>query len=459
MPVSRLGVVVTITESEQSLGFNDPGQNQPPLDHVVERQLVEQTRDYLERPERDLRRRPWQTYIDADLGLRGYWYPVARSQDVVEEAPKTVKVLGEEILLVRKGEKLYGVEDRCLHRGARFSARPLSLSEDTLTCWYHTWTFDLDDGRIRCILNDPSSNLSGKPGIRAYKVEERKGLVFAYIGDGEPPALEDDLPPGFMDEDVTYHVAEPRIINANWRLALENSFDPGHHFIHNWSPLVMESGFPITFGYVAKKGQEHLMVTYHADGPGPKGFTRSTNEGEYMFEATIPGKDGRPDTLYKAPGAVGRSNEELEAQFRSMPTIKIGIWMPCVNSIENFPDPFSGFEWLVPVDETTTMCMTIGGKRCASPEEELAWQGEQGHVEWKIPTVDKFIVDDDFAREGIQQFYEEEDGWYRERMYRPDVEITMLRKFFAANARGIQTRQQATGSSRRAGSQPTSENK
>jgi carbazole 1,9a-dioxygenase terminal dioxygenase component len=447
---------VTITEPQKDLDVATGAEGAI----EIERELADQTRDYVERPERDLRRRPWQTYIDAELGMRGYWYPVARSKDLVDGSPQPVKVLGEEILLVRKGDKLYGVEDRCLHRGARFSARPLSLSEDTITCWYHTWTYDLEDGRIRCILNDPDSNLAGKPGIRAYAIEERRGLIFAYIGDGEPPALEGDLPPGLLDEDVTYHIAELRMIGANWRLALENSFDPGHHFIHNWSPLVIESGFPITFGYVAKKGEEHMMVDYHVEGPGPLGFTRTTKEGEYLFEATIPGKDGKPDTLYKAPGAVGRTNEELDALFQGMPPIRIGIWMPCVNSIENFPGTLTGYEWLVPVDENTTMCVTIGGKRCATPEESEAWKGEQGHIEWKVPVVDKFIVDDDFARVGVQKFYEDEDGWYRERMYRPDIEITMLRKFFANNARGIQTREKAVGSSRRrVSSETASENK
>jgi carbazole 1,9a-dioxygenase len=409
----------------------------------VEFELAEETRPFIERPEREQRRRPWQTWIDATLGFRGYWYPVSPSKTLLDGSPKAVKVLGEEILLIRKGDKLYGVEDRCAHRGARFSARPLSLSEDTLTCWYHTWTYDLDDGGLRCILNDPNTALVGKAGIRVYPLEERKGLVFAYIGDGEAPPLEADLPPGFMDRDTAYYVDEPRIIPANWRLAVENSFDPGHHFIHNWSPLVIESGFPITFGYVGKKG-EKPPVTYHTDGPGPLGFSRVTKDSEYIFEATIPGKDGRPDTLYKAPGVIGRTNEELEELFQSMPPIEIGVWMPGTNSMVNFPGTLTGFEWMVPVDETTTMCVTIGGKRCETPEEAEAWQGQQGYEEWKVPTVDKFIVDDDFARTGIQKFYGEEDGWHHERLYAPDLEITMMRRFMGTHARGIQTHEHTT---------------
>jgi carbazole 1,9a-dioxygenase terminal dioxygenase component len=411
-----------------------------PAPTTVERQLADDTRGFVDRAEPKAPHRPWQRWIDAELGLRGYWYPVARSSDLVEGAPTAVKALGEEILLVRKGDKLFGVEDRCAHRGSRFSERPLVLSEDTVTCWYHTWTFDLGDGRIRCILNDPETVLKGKPGIRAYPVDEAKGLIFAFIGDGEAPPLEDDLPPGFLDPELTFHVAEPGLIQANWRLCLENAFDPGHHFIHNWSPMVVQSGFPMTFGYVAKKGEEHAQVQYKLTGPGPLGFTRCTKTSEFLFEATIPGRRGRPDTLYMAPGAAGRTKEELFDRFMSMPPITVGIWMPCANSIENFP--FGGahnFEWSVPIDETTTRYFKVGGKRCATEEDAEAWRGQQGYDEWAGPVIEGFMIDDNKARESMETFYATEDGWYRERLYRPDLEITMFRKFFSEHARGLQT--------------------
>lgn len=418
----------------------------------VERRLADETRDFVERLGRDRRHRPWQRWIDAEMGLRGYWYPVARSADLLEGSPLAVKALGEEVLLVRKGGRLFGVEDRCAHRGARFSERPLVLSEDTVTCWYHTWTFDLEDGRVRCILNDPETALRGKTGIRAYQVTESKGLVFVYVGDGEAPPLEESLPPGFSDPDLVLHVAEPGLIRANWRLCLENAFDPGHHFIHNWSPLVIQSGFPMTFGYVAKKGEEHNQVRYHTDGPAAPGFTRCTQTSEFLFEATIPGKDDRPDTLYQAPGAMGRSTEELLERFMGMAPITVGIWLPCADSIQNFPSEGAhSFEWLVPIDARTTRYFKVGGRRCATEEEAEAWRGSQGHEEWAKPVIEGFMVDDNKARESMELFYADEDGWYRERLYRPDLEITMFRKFFSQYANGVQTAEQARGGRRPTG--------
>lgn len=416
----------------------------PTTEKVFETALAEQTRAFVERGTGDGRRRPWQRWIDAELGLRGYWYPIAPASDLAEGGHKKVTVLGEEVLLLRHGGVLRGVEDRCAHRGTRLSERPLVLSEDTITCWYHTWTYDLDDGRLRCILNDPESVLTGKTGIRTYPLQEVKGIIWIYIGDGDPPPLTADVPPGFLDEDMAICVGPPKLVNCNWRLCLENGFDPGHHFIHNWSPWVLESGFPMTFGYVAKRGDEHGQVDYYVSEPGPKGFTRCTLTSELIFEATIPGKDGKPDTTFTSPGAVGRSAQELHDIFVNMPPILVGIWAPCSVSVENFPTGITYFDWGVPVDEHHTLFFPMGGKRVASEAEGERWVTTDGWREW-YPVVPGFIEDDNMARRSMEKFYAEEDGWYNERLYRPDLEITMFRKFFSEHARDLQTRERALG--------------
>ena len=47
---------------------------------------------------------------------------------------------------------------------------------------------------------------------------------------------------------------------------------------------------------------------------------------------------------------------------------------------------------------------------------------------WKDLVVDKFNVEDVIARTAMERFYAEEDGWHRERLYRPDVSIIAWRK-------------------------------
>lgn len=425
--------------------------NDSTLGPGLEEELAVTTRPFVDYREKDGRRRPWQRWIQAELGLRGYWYPALASRDLAEGRHHKATLLGEEILLLRHAGVLRAVEDRCAHRGTRLSGRPLTLSDDTITCWYHTWTFDLDDGRLRCILNDPESVLVGKTGIRTYPVQEAKGIIFVFIGDGTPPPLECDVPPGFLDDDMAICVGHSKVVNANWRLALENGFDPGHHFMHNWSPWVLQSGFPMTFGYVAKRGEEHGQVDYYVEDPGPKGFTRCTLTSELIFEATIPGKNGKPDTTFTSPGAVGRSPQELHDLFVNMPPILVGIWAPCSVSVENFPTGITYYDWGVPIDEHHTLFFPVGGKRCASEEEGERWAETDGWNEW-WPVVPDFIdSEDNKGRESLHKFYAEEDGWYQERLYRPDIEITMFRKFFSEHARGIQTREHVLGTRARRG--------
>ena len=47
----------------------------------------------------------------------------------------------------------------------------------------------------------------------------------------------------------------------------------------------------------------------------------------------------------------------------------------------------------------------------------------------------------------MERFYAEEDGWNRERLYRPDVVVTEWRKLASRHNRGIQSR----GSGKRVG--------
>ena len=59
--------------------------------------------------------------------------------------------------------------------------------------------------------------------------------------------------------------------------------------------------------------------------------------------------------------------------------------------------------------------------------------------------VDRFNDEDVFAREAMERFYSEEDGWNRERLYRPDVVVTEWRKLASKHNRGIQGRASAGG--------------
>ena len=177
----------------------------------------------------------WPHYQAANTGFRGYWYPVCFSSQV-GEAPRAVTLLGERLFVIRDNGKVYGMADRCPHRGV-----PLSLGNKqfpgSVSCVYHGWTFDLETGVLKAAITDgPTSPICGKVTQPTYHVEERLGMVWVYIGDGEQPhPIDEQLPEELVDNPaVLGERIQPR--PGNWRFACENGYDEGHaKYLHRTS--------------------------------------------------------------------------------------------------------------------------------------------------------------------------------------------------------------------------------
>jgi phthalate 4,5-dioxygenase oxygenase subunit len=121
--------------------------------------------------------------------MRSYWQPVALSEELpVGGAPLPVRLLGEDLVLFRDDHGRPGLLDiHCPHRGADLSYG--RLEDGGLRCIYHGWLFDIHGS----CLDQP-----GEPGggehrgeIRqlAYPCVEKVGVIFAYMGRGDPPLL------------------------------------------------------------------------------------------------------------------------------------------------------------------------------------------------------------------------------------------------------------------------------
>jgi carbazole 1,9a-dioxygenase len=385
--------------------------------------------------------KPWQKWIDAELGWRNHWYPVIPSRSIPEGGHKAIKLLGEELLYLRRAGKLYAVEDRCAHRGTRLSQRVLTFTPDTITCWHHTFTYDLADGRIRCLLNDQNSAICGNKGIKSYPVREVKGVVFTFVGDGAPPPLEYDVAPGFFDDDVAVCVADPYIVKANWRLGSEGGFDPGHHFIHNWSKWAISAGVPMTFGWVPNKDVVVETNIYQAGKQSQNGFTRLASKSEVTATSTkIPGRNGEPDFELVLPIARGYTQAEREAYEQSGYKGTVGGWMPGSLKVDPWPSPgIVHNEYYVPRDADSHYYFQCGWLKTNDDKKREDWtNGELGQVRWKIPVVDDFTVDDAAAREATHAFYAKEGGWQQERIAPFDIELLMWRTFCSDHARAIQ---------------------
>src|SRR5688572_9984800 len=120
----------------------------------------------------------WPRYFGACLGFNNYWYPAFIGKHL-KKKPVSVMVAGKKIVLVRENDgKVYGLNDRCPHRGV-----PLSMGTrefpGMLTCRYHGWTYDVKTGELVAALTDgPESPICGKAlvSVKIYPVEERAGI-------------------------------------------------------------------------------------------------------------------------------------------------------------------------------------------------------------------------------------------------------------------------------------------
>jgi carbazole 1,9a-dioxygenase len=119
---------------------------------------------------------------------------------------------------------------------------------------------------------------------------------------------------------------------------------------------------------------------------------------------------------------------------------EVSIWMPCGLKVEPFPQPhIIHFEWYVPVDERTHRYMITWGSYAKTDEEKQRFHDACANT-WREVVPRDFNNDDMFAREAMDEFYASDDGWFRERLFGPDVVITQWRILCSRRGRGIQRR-------------------
>ena len=166
-------------------------------------------------------------YERAESGFKNYWYPACGSREVGKR-PSRLVILGEPLALVRSHGKAYAMIDECPHRGARMSLGKFEFpGVPSLSCRFHGWTFDLENGACVAALTDgPDSPVVGKVRLRTFPVEERQGIVWVWMGRGTPVPLEEDVPRMMLRDDAVVHYRW-KVVKGNWRYHLEGGL--GNH--------------------------------------------------------------------------------------------------------------------------------------------------------------------------------------------------------------------------------------
>ena len=177
-----------------------------------------------------------------------FWYPVVRSEDL-GATPQRVRIMAHDFVAFRDHQgKAAVLSDTCVHRGGSLAGGKCR-DDGTVQCPYHGWRYNRDGVCTRI----PSIGMNVKPPPRArvdaYPVEERYGIVFAFLGDlpteQRPPIMPIDEH-GTPERRATLVAFD---VEYHYERSIENGLDPAHNeYVHT------------THGYQGEREDSYLMT-------------------------------------------------------------------------------------------------------------------------------------------------------------------------------------------------------
>ncbi|MGV3569708.1 MAG: Rieske 2Fe-2S domain-containing protein [Ramlibacter sp.] len=173
--------------------------------------------------------------------LRSYWQPVALVDEfdprldprMAQRPLKAVRALGQDMVLFKDEAGQWGLLDRdCPHRGADLAFG--RHEGDGVRCPFHGWKFDASGRCLETPAEPTGSKLCDRVRQRSYPVQERSGVLFAWLGEeGKAPPF-----PAAFDcfaAPATHTFAFKGLWQCNWLQAFEVGIDPAHpSFLHRF---------------------------------------------------------------------------------------------------------------------------------------------------------------------------------------------------------------------------------
>ncbi len=229
--------------------------------------------------------------------MRRYWQPAALSEELpLGGAPVPVRLLGEDLVLFRDDEGKPGLLGiHCAHRGADLS---YGRTEDGgLRCIYHGWLYDRT-GRCLEQPGEPSgSTFHERIRQTAYPCHEQAGIIFAYMGTGEPPLLPTYE---FLTSPDEYRFVTKYYEDCNYLQGNEGNFDPQHLSFLHW--------------FFKPKGDDDFRNEIHGKDPTPQIEPVDTDFGMHLYAIRNAGDGGKfvkvRSFFMPSAGAVGSRGEE-----------------------------------------------------------------------------------------------------------------------------------------------------
>jgi phthalate 4,5-dioxygenase oxygenase subunit len=164
--------------------------------------------------------------------LRQYWTPAIRSSALeADGAPVPVRLFGQDFVAFRTSDGSAGfVDEACPHRGVSLT---LARNEsNALQCIFHGWKFDVT-GKLIDAPAEPAerrAKFCASIKVNRYRVHEAAGVLWVFVGTGEPPKF-----PDFEFATVPANQVHMRrgVLHYNWLQGVEAHIDSSHvPFLH-----------------------------------------------------------------------------------------------------------------------------------------------------------------------------------------------------------------------------------
>jgi len=225
--------------------------------------------------------------------LRSYWQPAALSEELPPGGPPIpLRLFSEDLVLFRDEQGRVGLLDlHCSHRRTDLSYG--RLEDGGLRCVYHGWLYDVEGKCLESPGEPAGSHFHQFVRHPAYPCLEQGGVIFTYMGDGEPPLLPNyEVLSALPDHRLTtkyYH-------ECNYLQGLEGNMDNVHvRFLHSF--LRTESGA----GKLAEHPKEMTEEDKRSRGTPPEHYVgplryEETDFGDWGYYGHSGA--GRPDFIF-----------------------------------------------------------------------------------------------------------------------------------------------------------------
>jgi phenylpropionate dioxygenase-like ring-hydroxylating dioxygenase large terminal subunit len=161
-----------------------------------------------------------------------FWYPMARTEEV-SDVPVKVRCMSQDFVVFRGEDgEARCLSNTCSHRGGALAGG--KINGNHIQCPYHGWQFDGEGACQRIPSLGPDASIPGRTGVDAYPVQEKHGMIFAFLGDlaeAERPPI---LPVPEWDQEGWRPTLLDYDLDANYERSIENGIDPAHNeYVHD----------------------------------------------------------------------------------------------------------------------------------------------------------------------------------------------------------------------------------